>query len=257
MKLRTLNKNWPGLHRDHPILISTKNKMGYMLVEPDKIMQAFIKFTAKAEGPVVDIGAAYGVATIPVLKNSKQQVIAIDLCQEHLDYLKQKTPKNLRARLITKSGRFPDEIQFERASIGAFLLANVLHYCTGKEIEIIFKHIYQSLQPGKKVFISTISPYMSAFKHLIAEYEKRQEQGIKWPGENTNIKPLEHVSVPAEAIAKNPKFVHLITPDVLANALKQQGFLIERAELCSRPDYPSYSQLDGRETTIVIAQKPK
>ena len=47
--------------------------------------------------PILDIGAAYGVNTIPALKNGAT-VIANDLEQSHLDILVVNTPKKYRKK---------------------------------------------------------------------------------------------------------------------------------------------------------------
>src|SRR5690606_16142727 len=71
--------------------IVTLNQMGYMFIKPEKFMQSFIDFSAEISDPVLDIGAAYGIATLAALEKGAC-VVANDLDKRHLDILKSKVP---------------------------------------------------------------------------------------------------------------------------------------------------------------------
>jgi hypothetical protein len=68
-------------------LIVTLNKMGYMLEQPEEYNQAFIEFASSIHPPCLEIGAAYGVSTIPALMKGAYMT-SNDLSKEHLDILK-------------------------------------------------------------------------------------------------------------------------------------------------------------------------
>ena len=99
-------------------LITTLNRMGYMLAKPDTFNQAFIDFATIVEAPVLEIGCAYGVATIPALQNGAT-VIANDPDERHLQLLKSQVPASSLKRLQLKPGRIPDDLDFAEESLGA------------------------------------------------------------------------------------------------------------------------------------------
>ena len=90
--------------------IPTLNNMGYMTSTLDLYSQKFVKLASKCKGTVVDIGAAYGIATLAALKAGKCQVVANDIEQGHLDHIR-KSAKKDKERLTLKRGSFPDKIQ--------------------------------------------------------------------------------------------------------------------------------------------------
>ena len=148
-------------------LIITLNSMGYMLSQPEKYNQAFIDFSASAPGPVLDIGAAYGVATIPALEKGAH-VIANDLEEKHLQILKNKVPLSYLSHLDLKTGRMPNELDFEENSLGAVLTSRVLSFVLPEELELSFNKIFRWLKPGGKFFFLGGSHYMGTFRKFLS-----------------------------------------------------------------------------------------
>src|SRR5687767_8746618 len=87
------------------VAVETKNKKGftYTLTSFGK---AFINAAAKASKPVMDIGAAYGVATLPALLTGAK-VIAVDIEDKHLLSIANSVDGPLKNQLITLKERFP------------------------------------------------------------------------------------------------------------------------------------------------------
>src|ERR1700733_7300992 len=75
--------------------------------------------------PVVDIGAAFGVASIAALKGSTCPVIADDIGIENLFVLRNVTEETYRDRLYLNGKRFPQELDFPAESIGGVLICRV------------------------------------------------------------------------------------------------------------------------------------
>jgi len=231
-------------------LVVTLNNMGYMLSEPEKYIKAFIDYSAQAPGPVLDIGAAYGLATLLALEKGAY-VIANDLDERHLQILKSKvSPSNLK-RLEIKPGRMPNEIDFGEDSLGAVLASRVLSFVLPEEIELAFEKIFRWLKPGGKFFFLGGSPYMGTFQKFLPIYLKRKAEGHAWPGFIENIP----YCTPARA-CDLPSFVHLFDKEVLSRSLKKVGFVIEEIgynaalEIC-----PEDMKFDGREQIGAIAIK--
>jgi SAM-dependent methyltransferase len=232
-------------------LIITLNSMGYMLSQPEKYNQAFIDFSASAPGPVLDIGAAYGVATIPALEKGAH-VIANDLEEKHLQILKNKVPLSYLSHLDLKSGRMPNELDFEENSLGAVLTSRVLSFVLPEELELSFKKIFRWLKSGGKFFFLGGSPYMGTFRKFLSTYLKRKMEGERWPGFIENV-PL---FAPEEA-GNLPCSIHLLDKEVLSRSLINAGFIIEEMEFNSAlEEHPQDMKLDGREQIGAIAFKP-
>src|SRR5205807_1400524 len=97
---------------------TTANSMGWSGDAVNEVSQQFIRYATECEQPVLDIGAAYGVATIPALAVGAT-VHANDLSPDHLAELRRRTPPHLQERLTTLPGRFPHDLQFPDESLGA------------------------------------------------------------------------------------------------------------------------------------------
>ena len=129
----------------------TLNKMGYMLVKPDVINQAFIDFSSPEKAPVLDIGCAYGVSTIPALLKGAH-VIANDLDVHHLEILRSKVPLEHLGRLQIKKGRMPEDLDFPEKSLEAILASRVLNFVHPDKLKGCFSLIHKWLKPGGKFF---------------------------------------------------------------------------------------------------------
>lgn len=232
--------------------ITTHNANGYMLQAPDQVMQACIEFVNQRKNAViVDVGAAYGIATLVLLQQTTAKVIANDIDAKHLDVLLEETPKNLRSRLLLQQKQFPDETKYDEASIDAFLVSRVFHFFTGDQITQSLSVIYHSLKPQGKVFISVASPYMHFLKKFISVYESNLRSGMQWPGEMIN----HYEYCPKDIDHNAPEFFHVMTPEILSMELQKSGFIVEKAEFYSREDCPEYIKYDGRESCMIIGRK--
>jgi len=226
------------------------NRTGFMTTTLDAYSKQFVEFAKDADGPVLEVGAAYGVATIPALQNGAT-VIANDLDERHLQILKDRTPEAFHSQLILKPGRFPDELELEENSVSAILICRVLHFFDGETIERSIAKAHRWLKPGGKLFIVADTPYLKNIESLIPYYEQRLKQGEKWPGYITDIKQR----VFPEYREYLPNVMHFLDEAVLRRVLENQNFTIEILELFSRHEYPKEIQLDGREGVAAIAIK--
>jgi 2-polyprenyl-3-methyl-5-hydroxy-6-metoxy-1,4-benzoquinol methylase len=98
--------------------VKTINNMGFMTTYLDEFSQQFVDSSANCDGPVLDIGCAYGNASLPALKLGAR-VIANDVDPRHLEIVSQKSIElGLRERLTLAPGRFPkfSRKQFKRGS---------------------------------------------------------------------------------------------------------------------------------------------
>ena len=75
-----------------PGLIPCLNGRGFMEEDLNDISIRFVDESAKMGGKSLDVGCAYGIATLAALKEGSE-VVACDMDQAHLDILQKKTPE--------------------------------------------------------------------------------------------------------------------------------------------------------------------
>lgn len=229
--------------------VPTLNGMGYMTQQRDRFMQAFVDFSARQNSPVLDVGAAFGVATLAALEKGAT-VIANDLDSRHLAQIEELASEQWRSRLTFCLGEFP-QIDIDRQSLGAILVARVLHFFTGPQIEVAVAKMGSWLQSGGKVFITAETPYLKNFQSFIPQYENNVREGKPWPGWVEDVSQVDPVRA-----QKLPQSMNMLDPEVLRDVFEKQGFIIEEATYFSRPEFPPDLQWDGRESVGLIALKP-
>lgn len=230
--------------------VRTLNKMGYMTSSLDPFSQAFVNFAPNAPGACLDVGAAYGVASLAALSKGAS-VIANDLDERHLFILRNRAAASLRDRLTLAPGAFPDEIDFAPGSLGAVLICRVLHFFDGPTIERSTRRLFQWLAHRGQVFVIAETPYLNNFQAFIPIYKARKQAGDPWPGLITDV-----MAVAPDRGQFLPPQIHFMDTDVLTRVFSQAGFRIERASTLARSDFPKDLQLDGRESVGLIAVKP-
>lgn len=240
----------PGAKED---FIVTRNQMGFMTTVPDPFSQALIDFAPDAPGPMLEIGAAYGVATIRALEKGAK-VIANDLSAEHLEILQQKAPGKLRQNLTLKPGKFPNELELADETIGCALACRIIHFLDGPTIRVALDKIYRWMMPGGKVGIVVETPYVRPFLPTIPEYEARVARGDEWPGCFDNIHEIYAQHSP-ELISQLPPLLHYMDIDVLEREVSRAGFKVEKCHTLDRTDFPNWLRLDGRESVGILAVK--
>jgi hypothetical protein len=231
--------------------VPTLNKMGYMTTGLDRFSRAFVDFGPGAPGRCLDIGAAYGVATLAALEKGAS-VLANDLDSRHLELLKEGTPAKHRPRLDLLPGDFPDGLEIPPDSLGAALVCRVLHFFDGPKIERAAAALLRWLAPGGKVFVVCETPFIGTARNFFPTYQARLAVGHPWPG---YIEDMVAVFDPARA-QQLPPTMNLLDEAVLRRVFTEAGFTIERLELFARPEFPKEIQLDGRESVGLIARKP-
>ncbi len=232
-------------------LIVTLNQMGYMFPRPEKFIQHFIDFSAKQPDPVLDIGAAYGVATIPALEKGAH-VVATDMDERHLAILKSKVPPPLLSHLELKIGKMPSDLDFPENHFGAILASRILHFVDPNLIKECLFLIHKWLKPAGKFFYIGGTPYLGTYRNFLPQYEKNKQQGREWPGWIENMKDY----VAPEQTAYLPPFINLIDEEILKKIMKEAGFKIEEMDYIPFGEAHSKDmRLDGREHLGAIAVK--
>lgn len=224
--------------------------MGWASESLNAISASFVEFAAHAPAPVLDIGAAFGTATLAAL-NAGAAVIANDLDSEHLRILESRVPPEHRARLTLKPGKFPRDLAFNPESLTAVLASNVFHFLTGRQIHSGLRLIASWLQPGGKLFVHASTPFQSPFTAFLPEYERRLAANEPWPGFIAKISQWSK----HRKLSVMPASIHLLDDCVLRRAAQDAGLTVEEAFLYRRADLGHGLALDGRESVGLIARK--
>jgi hypothetical protein len=228
--------------------VPTNNRTGWSSIEPDEYSLEFIDFSTRCNSPVLDIGAGRGCATLGALSLGAT-VIANDIDNLNLRYITENASHQERTRLTTLLGRFP-EIELTASSVGAINIARVLHFLTGAEIESGLEKMHRWLTPHGKVFALATTPWCGNVIECLAIYESRRGT-TRWPGEMYGIQGLIHHPTAVHL----PDFLHCLDAEVLGNAFKRVGFVVEKIETFRRKDCPPEIFFDGRENIGLIAKK--
>ncbi|MES2122451.1 MAG: class I SAM-dependent methyltransferase [Chlamydiota bacterium] len=232
-------------------LVPTKNYGGgFMLVHLDPVSREFIDFCKQCTHPVLEIGSAYGVATLPALKNSTCPVVVDDIGVENLLILRQQVETEDRERLFLNAKSFPDALDFPPQSFEAVLICRVFHFMRGEAIEEGLRKILEWLVPGGKLFVVTASPYQGNLKEFVPLYEERWTSGNSWPGYVEDYGP----NAPGLSHNLNP-FLHVMDDRPLCRALEAAGFEVEQVQFIDRRKTIPTLCLDGREAMGVVAVK--
>lgn len=222
--------------------VKTVNGMGYMTTSIDPISQQFIARCHAVKGNHLEIGAAYGNTALRAL-NQGSMLYVNDIDQRHLDIFARSVPEGLQENFRLLPGKFPSELNIPEHSLASVLIARVLHFFDGHELEHAAQQVRRWLQPGGKLYIVCETPYLKNFTAFIPVYEARRKAQDPWPGRIDNVQAF----APDRGKAL-PTFMHFLDPDVLQRVFSQAGFCTEQATLLARTDFPQDLQLDGRES---------
>jgi len=223
------------------------NRMGRTSNELNEVNRLFVDFAPRARAPVLDIGSGYGIAALAAF-DAGARVIANDVDLRHLEIIRAKAPHPIE----TIAARFPDDLDFPPASLGAIHAANILHFLTGEELLLAARKMHEWLRPGGKVFTITGTPYVRTLEAFIPTYKQRKRSGQPWPGEIANVR--EWSTHPT--IDELPDFVHFLDDETVSIPFAAAGFIIEKVEMFERRNLPEYLAYEGRENVALVAAKP-
>jgi len=207
-----------------PGLIPCLNGRGFMEKDLNGISTKFVAESEKMEGISLDVGCAYGIATLAALKGGSE-VVACDMDQAHLDIVLKETPEKDKPRLTTKKGTLPG-IDFKDQSFIAIHCSRCLHFLVPEELKLTLEKMYNWLQPGGKIYLITDTCFSGPWKKYLPEFDKRKAEGDPFPG-------FIEDALKCLPVSKLPKgmtpHMNCLDPDTLARECKLAGFEIIEA----------------------------
>ncbi|WP_406346322.1 amino acid adenylation domain-containing protein [Streptomyces sp. NBC_00648] len=204
-------------------MVATLNRTGVMVEHLIPYSSEFAEYAGECGGEVLDLGCAYGIASIAALERGAR-VVALDMEKKHLDILGQRVNDDARTRLTLRQGVLPD-VDFEDGRFTAVHASRVMHFLTPEGVGVTLRKMFRWLEPGGKVFLSTDSPYFGYWASKAADYEARRRAGDPWPGY------IEDVAAHFEAahVVGGPSLINALDPEVFQRECEAAGFVVERA----------------------------
>ncbi|MGI9291416.1 MAG: class I SAM-dependent methyltransferase [Gammaproteobacteria bacterium] len=233
-------------------LIPTMNDTGFMFEVLDEFADEFIRTSGASEDEALDLGCAYGVATIEALKTGAR-VTACDLDARHLQVLKSRAPEGSLNRLTLITGELPD-IDLPENLFGTILCSRVLHFLSGDAIDASIRNMYRWIKPGGRLFLVADTPW-GIWRKFIPTWEANVAAGERWPG--SMPKPINFLPYEPSSEDIGPPFMNLLDPDLLTRACEEAGFIVDKASFIDRSDFGGEGRMDGRENCGIAAHKPE
>ena len=237
---------------NHPGMEPTLNGTGFMFKVLDEFAEDFIRFAGETDGEVLDIGCAFGIATIAALE-AGGSVTACDLDPRHLKILTENTPEALRSRLTCVTGQLPN-IDLPKEAYDAILCSRVLHFLDGSAIDASVRNMFSWLKPGGRLYLVADTPY-GIWRKLIPIFAARRARGDRWPGMMIGLENFLPFA-PKDRAIDGPPFMNLLDPELLTRTCTEAGFKVEHVSFIDRSDFSGLGRMDGRENTGIRAVKP-
>ena len=234
-----------------PGMIPTLNDTGFMTDEPDAYSLEFAAYAGSIRAPTLDIGCAYGVATIAALAEGAT-VTACDMEERHLEILASRVPEEARGRLTTAVGVLPYK-DFPEASFGAVLAARVLHFLTGPAIEESVSKMAVWLAPEGRLFLITDTAYAGLWRAYAPEYERLKAEGHPWPGEIHDAQRF--LPEPARQRSR-VRYMNFLDPGILRRVCEGAGLVVEKCGWIGPGAHERGKAYGDKERAGVVARKP-
>jgi len=232
-------------------LVPTMNDKGFMFEVLDDYANEFINYAGSMNGEALEIGCAYGVATIEALR-AGATITACDMDRRHLDILRSRIDDELAVNLTLLTGTLPD-IDLPKDHFGALLCSRVLHFLPGDEIDQSVQNMYHWLKPGGKLFLIADTPF-GIWQKFIPTWDENIANDERWPGHME--KPVTYLPYEPSSDDIGPPLMNLLSPDLLRRTCEDAGFEVKKASYIDRKDFGGNGRMDGRENCGLMAIKP-
>lgn len=235
-----------------PGMRPTLNGTGFMFEKSDAFADAFIRYAGDTGQAVLDIGCAFGVATLAALEGGAR-ITACDMEPRHLDAVWDAAAAEHRDKLNCVVGQLPG-VDFAENQFAAILCSRVLHFLDGAAVDESVRKMFSWLQPGGRLYLVADTPY-GIWRNFIPIFETKKQRGDRWPGLMIGLENYLPTA-PKDRVVEGPPFMNLLDPELLTRTCLEAGFQIDHASFIDRSDFQGLGSMDGRENAGVLAIKP-
>jgi len=121
---------------------------------PDPPAREFVAWAARTRGPVLDIGALFGLTTLAAL-HTEAYVVASDTDARPLERLVQEAERvGLGDKLKVRRGHFPTRLDFPSDTFSGILVSRVMHSFDTVTLQEATAKLFFWLRPAGKVFVT-------------------------------------------------------------------------------------------------------
>lgn len=260
---------FPGLKPDADGRIETLNNKGGMApaaTGAERWLLADLKRENTENINILEIGPAYGRMPVELFSQDFQgSYTAIDLSQEHLDYLK-KSLKHFpeveqSVKLIT--GEFPKHTRnLAPNSFDIILATHVFHFFDVKQFDQAMSEIWRLLTPGGKVYVTVKTPYSLRYRKFIPVYLERKRKHQANPGYMENVGAWVDPKTIDPARLQKLYGLHLyfFGKEDLKKSFTKHRFIVKRCEEMplgyTSSVWQAPTEYAGREDAVILAVKP-
>jgi amino acid adenylation domain-containing protein len=219
-------------------MIPTLNGTGTMTKQLLACSESFVDYAGQCEGEVLDLGCAYGGASLSALERGAR-VFAVDMDPRHLEILTDQVHGEARSRIATQQGMLP-ALDLDENRFAAIHAGRVLHFLNPEALQETMAKLFRWLQPGGKLFVTCDTPYFPHWAAKLSDYEAAKAAGDLWPGYIANLESFFSERSGAGAghawdsgthavdALKGVGSINLIDPDILRRESIAAGFDVEK-----------------------------
>jgi len=228
--------------------IPLTNEYGWTSTIPNPITCRWLEYLRTVPAArTIDIGAGFGVGTLPALALGAR-VVANDISQQQLQHIAQLAQQaGLRQNLELLEAALPELPPLK--GLDAIHASNVFHFLRGSQMIAAVSWMASAVKSDGKVFLQTVSPFAGHLQRFLPEYQRRKREDLRWPGE------IEAARDYADASVRHmtPPFMHVLESFAAVALFEAAGFTVEYADYYTRPGLPAVCRSDGRENLGVVA----
>lgn len=203
-----------------------------MMCRHDPFEEAWIEAASRitGHGCALEIGGAFGRASIDALQRGCPHVVCNDLSSAHLAEVQRRheTLASGQGSLSTLAGGVPAVLDewLPPTPLRAILAANILHFLSPEDVRRTFTRLHNLCSDGAEFFVSVDAPWNGGFRPFWPLYTARRMLGDAHPGYTTFPGPMRH-ALPARLRAV--KVYHPMEPQQLAALLDESGWEVVSA----------------------------
>ena len=172
-----------GLLPDSPVpgLVPTMNNTGWMTESLDEISTDFTRYAGTIDAEVLDIGCAYGIATLAALEAGARVLGQRHRPAPHRDPRASRAGSTCATGCVARPACCRTSISLPERSARCSRHACCIS-CPARTLNLTVRKIHDWLQPGGRAFLVVDSPYTGPWRIYADEYERRKAAGDPWPG---------------------------------------------------------------------------